>query len=146
MPRWQSPSPAVAKDGPPPHCARLRRVNRLVVLLLACVSCGGRVEGTSDPGSPYDAGMPPTEIPVGDAGLTCSTPVVSPGSGPNECTFTMSCAGGLTVDGEYLGGAAVVRCAVNGSQTDDFTILGTDPEEYQCADPAGFAAVAAKCH
>ena len=84
---------------------------------------------------------------MGDAGLICSVPVVSLGDSA-ECTFTMNCTNGtasLTVDGQGSGAVTVVRCSVNGNETNTFTELAQSPDAYDCANPAGFAALAAKC-
>jgi hypothetical protein len=121
------------------------------LLGLACAACGGQIDRVG--GAPEDAAppteaaaTPPPRIAVGDAGMTCSVPVVSPGDSASDvCNFTMSCTGGLTVSGYSFGPGggqgSIVRCSVNGQQTDNFTALDVP----SCADPTGFATLAADC-
>jgi hypothetical protein len=122
----------------------------VVLLTLACTACGGRVDGagtTDDAGSLVDAGTAPTEIPVGDAGLICSVPAVSPlgDSAADDCTFSMTCTGGgastLTVAGHCFEQGAFIGCYVNGNETNVFSKL----EACDCASPAAFAPLAAPC-
>jgi hypothetical protein len=137
--------------------ARLRWVNMCGALLLAlaCTSCGGRVDHadtTDDAGSPVEAGAPPTEIPVGDAGgLICSVPVVSMDDSADDCTFSMTCTGvgaPITVDGSVFpqGQGAFIRClASNGNQLNTLTKLAAAGQPLDCADPATFAPLAIPC-
>lgn len=98
------------------------------------MSCGGRLAA-------------PTEIVVDDAGLTCSVPMVSTGDGADECTFTVTCTGGLTMKGSYSNGSGSILCYVNGSPVGPVGILGTTGPHaaYDCADTAGIAALATYC-
>ena len=125
-----------------------------LLLALACTSCGGRVDHadtTDEAGSPVDAGTAPTEIPVGDAGLICSVPVVSLDDSADECTFSMTCTGigaPITVDGSVFpqGQGATIRClASNGSQLSTLTKLAAAGQPLDCANPATFAPLAIPC-
>jgi len=115
------------------------------------MACGGRidhVDGADDTGSPIDAGTAPEEIAVGDAGLICSVPVVSLGDSADECTFSMSCTGGLTVEGQsFAGGAgAVIQCSVNGSPTNTLTrLVSAGAQALDCTNPTTFAPLAIPC-
>jgi hypothetical protein len=139
-------SPAVSRPG-------------IVLLALICASCGGRidhVDGADDTGSPVDAGTVPAEVPVGDAGLICSVPVVSLDDSTDECTFSMTCSGvsaPITVDGSVFsqGQGAVIRClASNGNQLNTFTQLASagvsgGAQAIDCTDPATLAPLAIPC-
>jgi hypothetical protein len=128
-------------------------VNRYGALLLAlvCTTCGGRVDHadtTDDAGSLVDAGTAPAEIPVGDAGLICSVPVVSLDDSADECTFSMTCTGDVTVEGRSFGGgaAAIINCYVNGSPTNSLTKLASSTAQaLDCSNPATLAALAIPC-
>jgi hypothetical protein len=126
-----------------------------LLLAFACTSCGGQVDHagtTGDAGSPVDAGTAPAEVPVGDAGLLCSVPVVSPlGDAADECTFSMTCTGvgaPITVDGRIdpQGQVAVITClASNGSQVNALTKVAAAGQPFDCADPATLAPLATPC-
>jgi hypothetical protein len=113
------------------------------------VTCGGRIDHADtidDAGSSVDAGTAPADIPVGDAGLICSVPVVSLDDSADGCTFSMTCTGDLMVQGESFGdGPAIIRCSVNGNQTNTFTRLAAAGQPLDCTNPASLAPLAAPC-
>jgi hypothetical protein len=141
--------PPVYEDGEltPRHVVIVFAVFAVGLAALAlATACGGRTDFND---SPLDAGShvdvvteAPGTIEVGDAGLTCSPPQVSTSPSLDGCTITMTCSGGLVVDGQCNSSGCVVRCTVGGNQTANFTSLSRS----DCSSPGAFASAAIDCN